>query len=650
MPEPGSELHRLAGLMGVATRFVDGLGRTVEVDDETLVHVCAAMGAPVQRPSDAGAAVATHRAAEDAELVSPVAVAWDGVLGAVEVRAGSGERVAAELTLEDGSPVPMAIRDRLVVVDAPLPPGYHQLRVDTGTRQGTCTVISAPERAWRPPGDRRSWGVSAHLAALRSGRSRSVGDLHDLATLCEWVGGHGGELVTVLPLLPTFNDPPAEPSPYSPVSRLFWSELVLDLGADTHPVAAGPVLDVGRAVAEVRRALEGRPPAAGVEPDEELARYARFRGAQARLGRNWRAWPVTARDGRLGDEHVDAVEERCHLVAQIEARHQLADLQHRARAHGVELGLDLAVGVHPDGYDTWSRPGLFATEMAVGAPPDAGFPSGQSWGFPPVLPAASRAEGHRYLAASVAHQASIAGVLRVDHVMAMSRLYWIPDGMTLAEGTYVDYPRDELFAVLCLESHRAGCEVVGENLGTVPPEIDQALARHGIRGMYLAEFEAARGGPIAPPTGDEVAMIDTHDTPTLAGWMAGVDIAERARLDLLAAADVGHERHARRQAVSALATQLGADPDDPGELLALLLDWLAGSVSPLVSIWLEDLWLEVDPVNIPGSSSAERPNWQRPISRPLEEVLADADVAARVGRLARSVELGRSGELDGSGE
>ena len=131
--------------------------------------------------------------------------------------------------------------------------------------------------------------------------------------------------------------------------------------------------------------------------------------------------------------------------------------------------------------------------MSVGAPPDAGFPSGQDWGFSPVLPEASRREGHRYLAASIAHQAGLAGVLRVDHIMAWTRLYWIPHGFGLHEGTYVSYPAEELFAVLTLESHRDRCEVVGENLGTVPREIFEALPRHRIWGMYLAQFQASAG-------------------------------------------------------------------------------------------------------------------------------------------------------------
>jgi len=295
------------------------------------------------------------------------------------------------------------------------------------------------------------------------------------------------------------------------------------------------------------------------------------------------------------------------------------------------------VGVHPDGYDPWSRQELFCDGMSVGAPPDQGFPSGQDWGFTPVLPAASRREGHRYVAASIAHQASLAGVLRIDHIMAWTRLYWIPHGFGLHEGTYVSYPADELFAVLSLESSLHRCEVVGENLGTVPPEIGEALSRHRIWGMYLAEFQASAGPAVEPPTRDVMALVGTHDTPTFAGWLDGNDIAERVRYHLLSEAAVPEVRAERAQAAEWLAARLGQRVDQPREFLAALLAWLGGSESPLVVPWLEDLWLEEIGVNLPGTRSSVRPNWQRSIRRLLDDVLSDPEVDG----LARLLEAAR---------
>jgi 4-alpha-glucanotransferase len=388
-----------------------------------------------------------------------------------------------------------------------------------------------------------------------------------------------------------------------------------------------------RADAEVRAALADHPVPAASGLDPELARYARFRAAQQRLGRNWRAWPAPARDGTVEPSHVDPDEERFHLVAQTMVRGQLRDLRHRMDAEGIRLGLDLAVGVHPDGYDPWSRQSLFGDGMSVGAPPDMGFPSGQDWGFSPVLPGESRREGHRYLAASIGHQMELAGVLRVDHVMAWTRLYWIPHGLALHQGTYVSYPAEELFAILALESNRHRCEVVGENLGTVPPEIDQALPRHRIWGMYLAQFQAEGDPNVAPPKSTDVALIGTHDTPTFAGWLAVNDVEERVRYGLLAESAVPKVRRERRRAVRRLCERLGRPADRPRELLSELLAWLGGSESPLVVPWLEDLWLEEVRVNLPGTRSSVRPNWQRPMRLLLDQVFTDPAVAALLDRL-----------------
>jgi 4-alpha-glucanotransferase len=271
--------------------------------------------------------------------------------------------------------------------------------------------------------------------------------------------------------------------------------------------------------------------------------------------------------------------------------------------------------------------------MSVGAPPDGGFPSGQDWGFRPVLPVASRREGHRYVAASIAHQAGLAGVLRVDHIMAWTRLYWIPHGFGLHQGTYVSYPAEELFAILTLESHRHRCEVVGENLGTVPPEIGEALPRHRIWGMYLAQFQASEDPGVAPPTAADVAFIGTHDTPTFAEWLAGNDVAERVRYGLLAESAVPAVRKERTRATRRLAKRLHGSVDAPRDLLAELLEWLGRSESPLVVPWLEDLWLEGVRVNLPGTRSSDRPNWQRPMSRLLDQVFIDPEVDRLVRRL-----------------
>lgn len=638
MPFPVTEVRHLRALaraLGVHTRYTDGLGQRIAVAPDTLVQVCAALGASITHPRHAAVALRELRHAARTDRLPPVLVAWDGTGPPMALPAGPLE---ARLDLEDGDVVHLGHQAGKLHWPRPLPFGYHRLTVEQGGRTDTVSIIAAPVRAWRRPDSRRSWGVAAQLAALRSARSRSVGDLRDLESLCRWVGERGGDLVMVLPLLPTFNGASPEPSPYSPVSRLFWSELMLDLGDVHQPTEPPATLDVTRADAEVRAALADVPVPDAALQDGELVRYARFRGAQAVLGRRWRAWAPPARTGTLGPADVDPAEERFHLVAQSVARRQLRDLRERLDAEGFRLALDLAVGGNPDGYDPWSRPSLFADGMSVGAPPDRGFPSGQDWGFSPVLPGASRDEGHRYLAACIRHQMQLAGVLRVDHVMALGRLYWIPDGFGLHEGTYVSYPADELFAILTLESHRHRCEVVGENLGTVPAEIDEALPRHGIWGTYVAQFQASRRPPVRPPASTEVASIGTHDTPTFAGWLEAADVAERIAHGLLAADRAATVRRERVRATRRLARHLGCHVTDPRAFLEEVLAWLGRSESPLVIAWIEDLWLEGRGVNLPGTRSSDRPNWQRPMGRLLDDIFSDPDAE----RLLRGLDGARA--------
>jgi 4-alpha-glucanotransferase len=227
--------------------------------------------------------------------------------------------------------------------------------------------------------------------------------------------------------------------------------------------------------------------------------------------------------------------------------------------------------------------------------------------------------------------------------MAWTRLYWIPHGFGLHQGTYVSYPAEELFAILTLETHRHRCEVAGENLGNVPPEIGEALPRHRIWGMYLAQFQASEDPQVAPPTAADMALVGTHDTPTFAGWLAGNDIPERVRYGLLAEEAVPAARKERARATRRLAKRLHCPVNEARTLLAELLEWLGRSESPLVVPWLEDLWLEEVRVNLPGTRSSDRPNWQRPMRRLLDDIFTDPDVDA----LLRRLQTARNRELTG---
>jgi 4-alpha-glucanotransferase len=371
--------------------------------------------------------------------------------------------------------------------------------------------------------------------------------------------------------------------------------------------------------------------------------YARFRAIVARRGA-WGEWPdrLRARDVRDGD--YDPAEARYHLYVQWLAERQLTALKERAESRGVGLYLDLPLGVHPDGYDVWRERELFATRASAGAPPDSLAAAGQDWGFPPLHPEAGRMERHRYLIACIRNHLRFARVLRIDHVMQLHRMFWVLGG-DARRGVYVRYPAEELYAIVCLESSRARAVVVGEDLGTVPRAVRQGMKRHGLPGMYVAQFELTDredGQELVPrpvPPG-ALASIGTHDTPTFAGWWQARDVEIRGEMEQLTAGEVSAERAGRAEMRSKLVAGLGLDREPGGADAAAavhqeLLCRMGRSEAGLVLATMEDLWLEPEPQNVPGTLRAE--NWRRPASRPID-ALAQPAVAAQLDALNESRE------------
>lgn len=451
-----------------------------------------------------------------------VFVAWDGKPITVE----PGDYT---LRLEDGEEVSWRGD-----VTPPVPLGYHELFDGSATSR----LIAAPLKA--PAMLTREWGVFLPLYALRTARSSVVADLTDLRALAEW----SQSIVGTLPLFASFPD---EPSPYSPVSRLFLNEAYLDVGGD-----AGPEQDGCIDWPEVFRWKHGQlAPLAerSVVPDEWRAAhpqaedYARFR----------------AKEGGSAE---------LHLYAQYKLDEQLRSVP--------DLYLDFPVGVHPHGYDVGAF-NVFAIGAAVGAPPDGFFTGGQNWGFPPLHPYRSREQGHEYFRACIATLASYSKVMRIDHVMGLHRLYFIPDGFDATDGAYVRYPADELYAILTLEATRHDCVIVGEDLGTVPRAVRTAMRKHGLLRSYVFEFD-----PDGRIGADCLACLDTHDTPTFAQW---------------------------------------------GEAeLRPALRKIAASPAAIAIVNLEDLWGERRPQNVPGDTSEL--NWRRKAARTFEQFRDDRVVAA----------------------
>ena len=297
------------------------------------------------------------------------------------------------------------------------------------------------------------------------------------------------------------------------------------------------------------------------------------------------------------------------------------------------LYLDYPIGVRPRGFDSWRFPGQFVTGASAGAPPDD-FSDGQRWGFQPLHPWRISDERFQYLRASLRWQMRHGSVLRFDHIMGLHRMYFIPDGFPMDQGTYVEHPAEELYTVLSMESHRHQTMLIGEDLGTVPPHVPKAMKNHGIAGMFVDQFALRNTAQQLPvPDAGSLASVGTHDTPPFARWWRGVDIEDRQALGLIDPARSGEERHIRQGAISRVGSWTGAD--GPATAHQALIDSLGASSAALVLTNLEDLWLQEEPQSVPGTSQ-ELPNWRRQSALSLADICSSDEVRSALLRLTRS--------------
>jgi 4-alpha-glucanotransferase len=698
-------LSSLARMYGVQTAFYDVEDRRQQASPEALLLVLRALGVPVESFADVSDALRERRQELWERAVEPVVVAWDGQPTEIDVRLPAGSAngsVGCQLALETGeardwacevtewplvdSAVVEGMRyaTRRLSLPGRLPWGYHRLTLQVDERQFETLVISAPVRAYVPPEGPGSscWGVFLPLYALHSRRSWGGGDLADLESLADWVAGLGGRVVATLPLLASYLDEPLEPSPYAPVSRLFWNEFYIDVtrvpdlercpsaqaivgSPEVHQeleeLRTQPLVDYRRQMAFKRRTLEELARCFFAESSERrdhFARfleahplvedYARFRATVERQRSSWPTWQHRLRDGLLQEGDYDEAAKRYHLYAQWLAHEQMRALCTKAQSAGVSLYLDLPLGVHPDGYDVWRERSLFARGASAGAPPDAFFTKGQNWGFPPLHPESGRRQYYRYLIECLRHHLRYTGVLRIDHVMGLHRLYWIPEGMAAHEGVYVRYPSEELYAILSVESHRNQALIVGEDLGTVPRYVRKAMARHDIHRTYVVQFELRpeRRRPVGTVPAASVASINTHDMALFAAFWRGLDIDDRLKRRLLDDKGARGERKSRQTLKQAFLASLRRQgllteaKSDERAVLRACLAFLAASRARVVLAGLEDLWSETKPQNVPGTSD-EHPNWRRKARYSFEALCQMPEVLHTLREVDRLRKQGR---------
>ena len=686
-------LRELADSYGIQLSYENILdGRRRYASAEVLTATLRAMGAPLKRPEDAYRALRERRQQIYRRGPDPVAVAWEGRRPTIKLRLPVGRAVQSwrcALKLENGEEHIWDIKPgstnllsgaKKVSVEGNLywhmnmrlprsiPLGYHDLTVEAGKAFYKVLVISAPQSAFvgASRGGMKSWGVFIPVYALRSETDWGVGDFGDLKRLIEWSHDRGGSIVGTLPLLAAFLDEPFDPSPYSPVSRLFWNELFLDMNsipemencreardfvaseeylAERKELQSQALVDYRRAMALKRRALEPlarsmyeRPSTRQneffhyIDLHPDLKDYARFRATCDRRRTSWWTWPQRQKDGNLRSRDYDLHAMRYHLYVQWVAEQQISGFAKGCDSSGEGLYLDLPLGVNSDGYDVWRERPLFVLDVSAGSPPDGFFTRGQSWGFPPLHPEKIRQDGYSYLRKALRHHLAHACVLRIDHVMGLHRLFWVPKGFEPRDGAYVRYPAEEMYAILALESVRNRALIVGEDLGTVPGYVRPSLARHKIQRMYVLQFEVApdEKRALPEPSVDSLAALNTHDMPPFTAFWEGLDVQDRVDLGLLDKQGAIAELNSRSKLRDALLRYLcqdGRNATNPSivEVLKAALKFLGESPNRLAMVNLEDLWFEKQPQNVPGTCD-ERPNWKRKSRYSLQQITEMKDV------------------------
>ncbi|MGZ5103309.1 MAG: malto-oligosyltrehalose synthase [Usitatibacter sp.] len=585
---------------------------------------------------------------------------------------------------------------------ADLPEGYHRLAIlEGGARIGEGALVVAPDRCHLPRviGEGgRAWGATVQVYGLRSRRNAGIGDFADLQRCAEIWGERGASMVGTNPLHAVSTLDPAHASPYSPSSRLFLNPLYVAVdamedfreAASSDPALArrwgercaklrdSPDVDYGAVAAAKREMFEAlfahftrrhvdkatrRARAFSQFREsrgEALRRHAVHEALQEFHGVPWREWPEEERNPASEAVHrfVSAHAERVAFFEylQWQADLQLQAAQLRCRELGMPIGLyaDLAISIGPDGSEAWANQGLYALGVSVGAPPDEFNTQGQDWGLPPLAPQRLRECAYAPLIATLRANMARAGALRIDHVMGLARLYWVPRGMTPAEGGYVRYPIDEMLGIVALESKRHHCLVVGEDLGTVSEELRGKLAEANVLSYRLLLFEREGTRFRAPSEYPRRALVawSTHDLPTFAGWWQGEDLRTRHALGLMPSGELATQEAERSRSRAALLELLVAQRVlKPGEaradaggvatprLLIAVQELLAKTPSAMLAVQMEDVIGVAPQANLPGTVD-QHPNWRRKLPMTLEEFAQDARFKALARAL--SAQRGRS--------
>ena len=670
-------LKRMAELVGISQDYADAFGKRVETTPETRNAILSALGLAIGSEIEAQESLTRLERLKGGPLPSIIPLA-SGRPTAIALKTSIGP---ANWTIldEDGSRHEGRLTKKDTTLELPpLPMGYHRLRL--GDLEAT--LIAAPESCWQPDmfqDDTRLWGMVAQVYSLRSEHDLGIGDYAAVARLAEGVGLWGGSFLGLSPVHALFASDRTKISPYSPSSRLFLEALYIDPRAvegfaesEAKQILDSPemrerlsrlqsaqFIDYAEAWAIKRPLLNALWNEFQKSGDQAAFHSFRQSGGQAleahatfealsehfrQHGCNWIGdWPEEYRDihstevERFRSEHKEQV--AFHAWLQWLADRQLEQAAGRARAAGLTIGLyrDLAVGADSGGSEIWATPERFAPGLAVGAPPDPLGPQGQNWGLPPFNPLTLEEQGLAAFRDLVAANMRHAGAIRIDHAFQLQRLFLIPSGAPASQGAYVDYPFAAMLAVLRIESHRARCLVIAEDLGTAPEGFSEAIMTSGVLSYRVLPFER-EGSAFKKPEEyprSALSVLTTHDLPTFTGWWRGLDIDLRQTLGVFDPATASNERTARRADKQNFARALADEgllpsPDMPDEPpFEGAVRYLARTSCALMALQIEDASGELNQPNMPGMDDGH-PNWRRRLSNTIESIVSPNSLLSKL--------------------
>ena len=698
-------LDRLAAAAGISAEYHDYFGVHRLVSSDTKLALLAAMDFDVSNDDAIEASLhafqeRTWRSRLEPVIVSPESAPLTIVFAHLAARAGdvhewrialedgsqaAGSIVPAELPFHEARDIDGALLERRSFsITQALPLGYHTASVSDGETLSTTTIAIVPAACYLPAQleRQRAWGLSAQLYALRSRRNWGIGDFGDLAVLSRIVADAGGSLVGLNPLHELNPRDAGAASPYSPSSRLLLNPIYIDPQAlpgyepgdadeaELVRLRSATLVDYTGVTRTKRAAFEAafrrfRKRERGTKAARAFRAFVRAGGETLRRGAifdaltehfareaperwGWRSWPAPYTDpaspavAAFAREHAAEVDFFCYLQWQADVQLAAAAAEWPREALG--LYRDLAVGADAQGADTWAGRDTLASPVTLGAPPDPLNAEGQNWGVAPFSPSRLRDSAYAPFAELLRANMRHAGVLRIDHVMALMRLFWIPAGAPISEGAYVRYPFEEMLGIIVLESARAQCVVIGEDLGNIPEGLRERLAAARVLSCRLLYFERDGVRFRTPAEYPPLAMvaIGTHDLPPFAGWWNGSDIETRAALPWGGEAEAARERDERATDRDALlaafqeagattaeeAERLRAAPTQPPEARDMAEGarcanrFLAETPGRLLLVQIEDVAGSSEQVNVPGTVD-QHPNWRRKITLDLEDFAAD---------------------------